>query len=50
VIFETVTGENAESLGPSEEAASDLGIAPDVAESLQEIAHDQVAAGAAAGR
>jgi hypothetical protein len=50
VIFETVTGESAESLGPNEQAASDLHIAPDIAESLQDIAHDQVVAAAAAGR
>ena len=50
VIFETVTGENAESLGSAEQAARDLHIAPDVATSLQEIAHDQVAASTEGGR
>jgi hypothetical protein len=50
VIFETVTGESAESLGPGEQAARDLHIAPDIADSLQTIAHDQVAASIQAGR
>jgi hypothetical protein len=49
VIFETVTGENAESLGPAEQAAQDLHIAPNIAESLQSIAHDQVIAATQAG-
>jgi hypothetical protein len=50
VIFETVTGENAESLGAHEIAARDLGIAPQEATELQEVAHDQILAAAAAGR
>jgi hypothetical protein len=50
VIFETVTGEDAESLGSFEQAAQDLHISPDIAQSLQEIAHDQVTASIEAGR
>ncbi len=50
VIFETVTGENAEALGAHEIAARDLGIAPAEASELQEVAHDQIVAAAAAGR
>jgi len=43
VLFQTITGRNPLSLGANEQAAADLGIAPDVAVRLQRIAQETVA-------
>jgi len=42
VLFQTITGRNALSLGPNEIVAADLGIASDVAVRLQRIAQETV--------
>jgi hypothetical protein len=42
VLFQTITGRNPLSLGSGEQAAADLGIAPDVAVQLQRIAQATV--------
>ena len=43
VLFQTITGHNPLSLGATEQAASDLGISPDIASELQHIAQATVA-------
>jgi hypothetical protein len=43
VLFQTITGRNPLSFGANEQAAADLGIAPDVAVRLQRIAQETVA-------
>lgn len=50
VIFETVTGQSATSLGSHETAARDLGISGIEASELQDVAHAQCLAAAALGR
>ncbi len=42
VVFDQITGKDARSFGASEKAAADLGIAPEMAVTLQRIAHEQV--------
>ena len=42
VLLNEVTGHDSRKLGPKEQAAADLGIAPDIAVQLQRIAYDQV--------
>lgn len=44
VIFETLTGKDATTLGANEQAAHDLGIPPDIAVKLQKIADETVKA------
>lgn len=45
VVFEAVTGKDPRTLGAKEKAAADLGIAPNIATTLQRIAHEQVQEG-----
>jgi hypothetical protein len=42
VLLQTITGRNPLSLGSNEQAAADMGIAPDIAVQLQRIAQDTV--------
>lgn len=44
VVLQQVTGRDARALGATEKAASELGIAPDIAVRLQRIAYEQVRA------
>jgi hypothetical protein len=50
VLFQTISGGDVRAFGDTEGAAHDLGIAPEVARALREVAFDQVAASDAAGR
>jgi hypothetical protein len=45
VVFGAVTGRDPLSLGPKEQAAMELGVSPAQATAMQQIAHDQLAAG-----
>jgi hypothetical protein len=44
VVFGAITGEDPRSLGPGETAASELGFSPEQTRTMQQIAHDELAA------
>jgi hypothetical protein len=48
MVFGSVTGRDPTSLGPRERAAEELGLSAQQAAALQQVAHDQLAAGDAA--
>jgi hypothetical protein len=47
VVFGAVTGKDPAALGPAETAAAGIGLTPDQAAALQQVAHDELAAEAA---